>query len=68
MRGTEPFNRLRLGTDTSSRTVPKLFGGASGKVKAVGAKKAAKAVGDEVKEAVGPRPPAEQALMPSGRR
>ncbi|MDT0382345.1 gas vesicle protein GvpJ [Streptomyces sp. DSM 42041] len=53
LRFAEACNRLDLESDEHSRTVPELFGGASGRAKAVGAKKAAKAVGSKVKEAVG---------------
>jgi gas vesicle structural protein len=53
LRFAEACNRLDLESDEHSRTVPELFGGASGKARAVGARKAAKAVGGKVKEAVG---------------
>lgn len=53
LRFAEACNRLDLESDEHSRTVPELFGGAATKAKAVGAKKAAKAVGGKVKEAVG---------------
>ena len=53
LRFAEACNRLDLESDQHSRTVPELFGASSGKAKAVGAKKAAKAVGGKVKEAVG---------------
>lgn len=53
LRFAEACNRLDLESDERSRTVPELFGGASGRARAVGAKKAAKAVGGKVKEAVG---------------
>jgi hypothetical protein len=46
-------NRLDLETDTQSRTVPELFGGASAAVGKAGAKKAARSVGDKVKGALG---------------
>uniref|UniRef100_A0AAU3GMC1 Gas vesicle protein A n=1 Tax=Streptomyces sp. NBC_01401 TaxID=2903854 RepID=A0AAU3GMC1_9ACTN len=54
LRFAEACNRLDLETDSTSRTVPELFGG--GMVKSAGkagAKKAAHSVGDRVKKAVG---------------
>jgi gas vesicle structural protein len=53
LRFAEACNRLDLESDERSRTVPELFGAAPGRAKSVGAKKAAKAVGGKVKEAVG---------------
>lgn len=55
LRFAEACNRLDLENDTSSRTVPELFGGASMAKSAgkAGAKKAAHSVGDKIKKAVG---------------
>ncbi len=54
LRFAEACNRLDLENDTSSRTVPELFGGGMAKgVGKAGAKKAAHSVGDKVKKAVG---------------
>ncbi|WP_328470675.1 gas vesicle protein GvpJ [Streptomyces sp. NBC_00448] len=52
LRFAEACNRLDLENDSTSRTVPELFGGA-GAVKKAGAKKAARSVGGKVKEAIG---------------
>ncbi|MFG2222587.1 gas vesicle protein GvpJ [Streptomyces sp. NPDC048644] len=54
LRFAEACNRLDLEYDSSSRTVPELFGGSMAKsVGKAGAKKAAHSVGDKVKKAVG---------------
>ncbi|MEV6010723.1 gas vesicle protein GvpJ [Streptomyces sp. NPDC051976] len=55
LRFAEACNRLDLENDTSSRTVPELFGGGSLAKSAgkAGAKKAAHSVGDKIKKAVG---------------
>jgi hypothetical protein len=52
LRFAEVCNRLDLERDPTSRTVPELFGGASGSVGRAGAKKAARSVGEKVKDAV----------------
>ncbi|MFD9866598.1 gas vesicle structural protein GvpA [Streptomyces niveus] len=55
LRFAEACNRLDLETDSTSRTVPELFGGGMTKsVGKAGAKKAARSVGEKVKKAVGP--------------
>jgi hypothetical protein len=53
LRFAEICNRLDLEQDSTSRTVPELFGGASGALGRAGTKKAAHSVGDKVKEALG---------------
>jgi gas vesicle structural protein len=53
LRFAEICNRLDLDHDSTSRTVPELFGGASGAVGRAGTKKAAHSVGAKVKEALG---------------
>jgi hypothetical protein len=54
LRFAEACNRLDLENDSTSRTVPELFGGGMAKSAGkVGAKKAARSVGGKVKEAVG---------------
>lgn len=54
LRFAEACNRLDLETDTRSKTVPELFGGGmASSVGKAGAKKAARSVGDRVKEAIG---------------
>jgi hypothetical protein len=57
LRFAEACNRLDLEHDSSSRTVPELFGGAgAGAARSVGkagAKKAARSVGEKVKETLG---------------
>ncbi|MFC9605371.1 gas vesicle protein GvpJ [Streptomyces niveus] len=54
LRFAEACNRLDLETDSTSRTVPELFGGGMTKsVGKAGAKKAALSVGEKVKKAVG---------------
>ncbi|MFD4696509.1 gas vesicle structural protein GvpA [Streptomyces niveus] len=54
LRFAEACNRLDLENDSSSRTVPELFGGSMTKsVGKAGAKKAVHSVGDKVKKAVG---------------
>ncbi|MEV4997058.1 gas vesicle structural protein GvpA [Streptomyces niveus] len=54
LRFAEACNRLDLENDSTSRTVPELFGGSMTKsVGKAGAKKAAHSVGDKVKKAVG---------------
>ncbi|MBY8876112.1 gas vesicle protein GvpJ [Actinacidiphila acidipaludis] len=56
LRFAEACNRLDLEHDASSRTVPELFGGGGGAATSIGkagAKKAARSVGDKVKEVVG---------------
>ncbi|WP_435888561.1 gas vesicle structural protein GvpA [Streptomyces niveus] len=54
LRFAEACNRLDLENDSSSRTVPELFGGSMTKsVGKAGAKKAAHSVGEKVKKAVG---------------
>ncbi|MET4921038.1 gas vesicle structural protein GvpA [Streptomyces sp. PSRA5] len=54
LRFAEACNRLDLENDSTSRTVPELFGGGMTKsVGKAGAKKAAHSVGDKVKKAVG---------------
>ncbi|MEW1791841.1 MULTISPECIES: gas vesicle protein GvpJ [Streptomyces] len=54
LRFAEACNRLDLENDSTSRTVPELFGGSMTKsVGKAGAKKAAHSVGDKVKQAVG---------------
>lgn len=54
LRFAEACNRLDLENDTTSRTVPELFGGGMAKSAGkAGAKKAAHSVGDKVKKAVG---------------
>ncbi|MEU9746569.1 gas vesicle structural protein GvpA [Streptomyces niveus] len=54
LRFAEACNRLDLENDSSSRTVPELFGGGMTKsVGEAGAKKAVHSVGDKVKKAVG---------------
>jgi hypothetical protein len=53
LRFAEICNRLDLDHDSTSRTVPELFGGASGSAARVGAKKAATSVGGKVKDALG---------------
>jgi hypothetical protein len=53
LRFAEACNRLDLDHDSRSRTVPELFGGASGAVGRAGAKKAARSVGEKVKTALG---------------
>ncbi|WP_405743165.1 gas vesicle structural protein GvpA [Streptomyces sp. NBC_01525] len=54
LRFAEACNRLDLEYDSSSRTVPELFGGGVAKsVGKAGAKKAVHSVGDTVKKAVG---------------
>ncbi|WP_031517808.1 gas vesicle protein GvpJ [Streptomyces sp. NRRL F-5123] len=53
LRFAEICNRLDLDHDSTSRTVPELFGGASASVGRAGAKKAAHSVGGRVKEALG---------------
>ncbi|BBA95418.1 putative gas vesicle synthesis protein [Actinacidiphila reveromycinica] len=53
LRFAEACNRLNLESDSTSRTVPELFGGASAAVGRTGAKKAARSVGDKVKGALG---------------
>lgn len=53
LRFAEVCNRLDLDHDSTSRTVPELFGGASGAVGRAGAKKAAQSVGGRVKGALG---------------
>ncbi|CAG7645962.1 gas vesicle protein GvpJ [Actinacidiphila bryophytorum] len=52
LRFAEICNRLDLDHDSTSRTVPELFGGA-GSVGRAGAKKAAHSVGGKVKDALG---------------
>lgn len=55
LRFAEACNRLDLENDSTSRTVPELFGGGMTKsVGKAGAKKAARSVGEKVKKAVGP--------------
>jgi hypothetical protein len=53
LRFAEICNRLDLDHDSTSRTVPELFGGASGSMARAGTRKAAHSVGDKVKEALG---------------
>ncbi|MEV8397283.1 gas vesicle protein GvpJ [Streptomyces niveus] len=54
LRFAEACNRLDLENDSTSRTVPELFGGGMTKsVGKAGAKKAVHSVGDKVKKAVG---------------
>ncbi|WP_406068764.1 gas vesicle structural protein GvpA [Streptomyces sp. NBC_01020] len=54
LRFAEACNRLDLENDSTSRTVPELFGGGMAKSAGkAGAKKAAHSVGDKVKKAVG---------------
>lgn len=53
LRFAEICNRLDLDHDSTSRTVPELFGGASGAVGRAGTRKAAHSVGAKVKEALG---------------
>lgn len=53
LRFAEVCNRLDLDHDSTSRTVPELFGGASGSMARAGTRKAAHSVGDKVKEALG---------------
>lgn len=53
LRFAEICNRLDLDHDSTSRTVPELFGGASGSAGRMGAKKAAHSVGGKVKDALG---------------
>ena len=54
LRFAEACNRLDLEIDTRSETVPELFaGGAAKRVGKAGAKKAARSMGDRVKEAIG---------------
>lgn len=53
LRFAEVCNRLDLDHDSTSRTVPELFGGASGSIARAGTRKAAHSVGDKVKEALG---------------
>lgn len=53
LRFAEICNRLDLENDSTSRTVPELFGGASGALGRAGTRKAAHSVGDKVKEALG---------------
>ncbi|MFI0720796.1 gas vesicle protein GvpJ [Streptomyces sp. NPDC021224] len=53
LRFAEICNRLDLDHDSTSRTVPELFGGASGAMARAGGKKAAHSVGDKVKDALG---------------
>ncbi|WP_406143329.1 gas vesicle protein GvpJ [Streptomyces sp. NBC_01012] len=54
LRFAEACNRLDLETDSTSRTVPELFGGGMAKSAGkAGAKRAAHSVGDKVKKAVG---------------
>lgn len=53
LRFAEACNRLDLENDSTSRTVPELFGGATKSVGKAGAKKAARSVGSKVKKAVG---------------
>ncbi|MFD6988475.1 gas vesicle protein GvpJ [Streptomyces sp. NPDC059943] len=54
LRFAEACNRLDLENDSTSRTVPELFGGGMTKsVGKAGAKKAALSVGEKVKKAVG---------------
>ena len=54
LRFAEACNRLDLENDSTSRTVPELFGGGMAKSAGkAGAKKAARSVGGKVKEAIG---------------
>src|SRR5689334_23096113 len=56
LRFAEACNRLDLEHDATSRTVPELFGGGAGAATSVGkagAKKAARSVGEKVKDAIG---------------
>ncbi|SEG95642.1 Gas vesicle protein [Actinacidiphila yanglinensis] len=53
LRFAEACNRVDLERDSQSRTVPELFGGASSGARKAGAKKAAHAVGQKVKGALG---------------
>jgi hypothetical protein len=53
LRFAEICNRLDLDHDSTSRTVPELFGGATGAMTRAGTKKAAHSVGDKVKDALG---------------
>ncbi|WP_328377193.1 gas vesicle structural protein GvpA [Streptomyces sp. NBC_00440] len=54
LRFAEACNRLDLENDSTSRTVPELFGGGMAKSAGkAGAKKAAHSVGDKVRKAVG---------------
>ncbi|NEB81952.1 gas vesicle structural protein GvpA [Streptomyces sp. SID14478] len=55
LRFAEACNRLDLEHDTRSKTVPELFGGggAAAAVGKAGAKKAARSVGDKVKDTLG---------------
>ncbi|WP_435134369.1 gas vesicle protein GvpJ [Actinacidiphila sp. bgisy144] len=53
LRFAEACNRLDLENDSTSRTVPELFGGASAAIGKTGAKRAARSVGDKVKDAIG---------------
>lgn len=53
LRFAEVCNRLDLNEDASSRTVPDLFAGMSRRAVPAGAKKAAKSLGGQVKEAIG---------------
>jgi hypothetical protein len=49
----EACNRLDLEHDSRSRTVPEMFGGAASGAGKVGAKKAARSVGEKVRDAIG---------------
>jgi hypothetical protein len=53
LRFAEICNRLDLNDDASSRTVPELFASMSGSVTRGGARRAARSVGGQVKEALG---------------
>lgn len=56
LRFAEACNRLDLENDSRSKTVPELFGGGGGAARTIGkagAKKAARSVGDKVKDTLG---------------
>lgn len=53
LRFAEACNRLDLEHDSRSKTVPELFGGGAAAVGKAGAKKAARSVGDRVKDTLG---------------
>ncbi|MGW7080437.1 gas vesicle protein GvpJ [Streptomyces sp. NPDC054866] len=53
LRFAEACNRLDLEHDSRTKTVPELFGGGAATVGKVGAKKAARSVGDKVKDTLG---------------
>ncbi|WP_435192699.1 gas vesicle protein GvpJ [Streptomyces sp. NRRL F-5630] len=53
LRFAEARNRVDLSNDPSSRTVPELFSGGTAGLAGAGAKRAARSVGDKVKDTLG---------------